>query len=277
MPSRQSTPAFPYGDFRLAIWLFASLLLTACSFTGQPAEPETVRILAPTGKLRVGLYAGTPTSLLVDAAPEARRGVGHDLGRALARELGVPFEPVVLANNAEVLAAVTAGRVDVIFTNATTERARDMDFSPICLEIELGYLVPKGSPLAALADIDRAGVRVGVTAKSSSEGRLKREFKQASVIGAATVKAGIGMLAAGEIDAYATNKPTLYEMGDQLPGSRVLEGRWGMEAMALGIPKGRDAGMPWLRRFVEKTKAEGLISAAIQRAGLRGAIEAKAP
>src|SRR3954466_12395175 len=101
-------------------------------------EPRLM--LAPTGVLRAGLYPGTPTSILPDAESSEPRGVGYDLGKALARQLGVPYEPVVFAKNAEVLAAVKNGEVDVAFTNATAVRARDMDFGPPFLEIELGYL-----------------------------------------------------------------------------------------------------------------------------------------
>jgi polar amino acid transport system substrate-binding protein len=248
--------------------------IAGCASTTPPPEPGVREALAPTGKLRVALYPGTPTSLLANVPVDDRRGVGHDLGRALAQRLGIPFEPVILANNAEVLAAVKAGRVDFAFTNATAERAKDMDFSPVCLEIELGYLVRKGSPVTTLSDIDRPGVRVGVTAKSSSDGKLTRDLRQAVVVRAATVKAGEDMLAAGEIDAYATNKPTLYEMSDHLAGSHVLDGRWGEEHMALALPKGRDAGMPYLRQFVAAARSEGLVSAAVARAGLRGAIAA---
>jgi polar amino acid transport system substrate-binding protein len=80
---------------------------------------EARLILAPSGVLRAGLYPGTPTSILPDAGSGEPRGVGYDLGKELARRLGVPYEPVVFAKNAEVLAAVKSGEVDVAFTNAT--------------------------------------------------------------------------------------------------------------------------------------------------------------
>lgn len=256
------------------LMLFACLV-SGCASDASLSEPDLRKLLAPSGRLRVGLYPGTPTSLLTADVSENSRGVGHDLGRALAQRLGVPFEPVVLTNNAEVIAAVKSGIVDIAFTNATADRALEIDFSPVCLEIELGFLVRSGSPVTAVANVDRPGIRVGVTAKSSSEAKLTHEFKQAKVVGEATVRTGIAMLAAGAIDVYATNKPTLYEMSDSLPGSRVLDGRWGSERMALAVPKGRDAGHYLLRRFVASAKDEGLIESAIKRAGLRGVVESK--
>jgi polar amino acid transport system substrate-binding protein len=43
----------------------------------------------------------------------------------------------------------------------------------------------------------------------------------------------------------------------------------------MAIPKGREQGLPFLRNFTEDIKAEGLATAAIARAGLRGATPVK--
>ena len=232
---------------------------------------EARLILAPSGVLRAGLYPGTPTSILPDAGSGEPRGVGYDLGKELARRLGVPYEPVVFAKNAEVLAAVKSGEVDVAFTNATAVRARDMDFGPPFLEIELGYLVPRGSALTTPAEVDAPGLHVGVTAGSSSDAALSRDFKHAQIVRAATFDVAIEMMSAGAINAYATNKAALYEMAEKLPGSKVLEARWGIERHAIAIPKGREQAMASIRQFTNEVKSEGVVGAAIARAGLRGA------
>ena len=229
-------------------------------------------ILAPSGVLRAGLYPGTPTSILPDAGSGEPRGVGYDLGKELARRLGVPYEPVVLTKNAEVLAAVKSGEVDVAFTNATAVRARDMDFGPPFLEIELGYLVPRGSALTTPAEVDAPGQRVGVIAGSSSDATLSRDFKHAQIVRAATFDVAIEMMSTGVISAYATNKATLFEMAEKLPGSKVLEGRWGIERHAIAIPKGREQVTAFIRQFTNEVKSEGIVGTAIARAGLRGAM-----
>ena len=229
------------------------------------ADPEPRLILAPSGVLRAGLYPGTPTSILPDAGSGEPRGVGYDLGKELARRLGVPNETVEIA-------AVKNGEVDVAFTNATAVRARDMDFGPPFLEIELGYLVPRGSALTTPAEVDAPGLRVGVTAGSSSDATLSRDFKHAQIVRAATFDVAIEMMSTGAINAYATNKATLFEMAEKLPGSKVLEGRWGVERHAIAIPKGREQAMAFIRQFTNEVKSEGVVGAAIARAGLRGAL-----
>jgi polar amino acid transport system substrate-binding protein len=240
------------------------------------AEPEPRQILAPTGALRVGLYPGTPTSILPDPKSGGPRGVGYDLGKELARRLDVPYTPVVFTKNAEVLDAVKTGSVDVAFTNATAARARDMDFGPPYLAIELGYLVPQKSAVATPEEVDARGFRVGVTAGSSSDAALTRDLTNAEIVRPATIDAAIEMLSAGKLDAFATNKATLFEMAEKLPGSKVLAGRWGVERHAIAIPKGRDLGLAFVRQFTDAVKSEGLVTAAITRAGLRGTVASEA-
>jgi len=252
-----------------------TVLFAGYASTATMSSEGLRQVLAPTGKLRVGLYPGTPTSYIRDNPAVEPKGVGYELGKELAKRLGVPYEPVVFSKNAEVLEAVKTGKVDVAFTNATAARAKDMDFTPPYLDIELGYLVPKGSAVTSMADIDLPGIRVGVTEHSSSDAALSRDLKNASVVRSGTVKSGIEMLAQHQIDAYATNKPTLFEMADALPGARVLDGRWGLERHAIAIPKGRDAGMAFVSKFAADAKAEGLVKAAVQRAGLRGTAESQ--
>jgi len=256
--------------WRLLTAAFAGLLALPVALAQGDASLVTREAIAPTGTLRIGLYRGSPTSLLGDETKPDARGVGHDLAIALAQELHLPYKLVVFANNADVLGALQGAGIDIAFTNATPERARTFDFSPVCLEIELGMLARKNSPVNSLSDFDRPGVRLGVTAKSNSDAKFTRDLHQASLVRAGTLQEAVALMAKGEIDVYATNKPTLFELSDQLPGSRVLDGNWGAEHMALTLPKGREGAVPYLAQFVAHAREKGLIDAAVARAGLRG-------
>jgi polar amino acid transport system substrate-binding protein len=261
------------GGVKVAVFLSlaaGALLCTGCATTRVDPDASARQALAPTGKLRVAVYPGSPTSMVKDAASGETRGVTWELGQALAARLGVPFEPVVFPRPAEVIEGLKAGKADVTFTNASPARAREVDFTPALLAIEQGFLVPAGSKLAKIEDVDRPGVRVGVSTGSTSEGLLTREAKYLTLLRAPTLKEAVDLLAAGRLDAFATNKAILSELSDQLPGSRILEGRIGLENMALGIPKGREAGMDYLRKFAEEVTADGSVQRAVKRAGVRG-------
>jgi polar amino acid transport system substrate-binding protein len=234
--------------------------------------PDVRQTLAPGGKLRVGVYPGSPTSMIRDRASGETKGLAYELGQEFARRLNIPFEPVEFTQIADVLDALKRGAVDFTVTNASPARAKDVDFTAPILGVELGYLVPPRSSIATLADVDRPGNHVGVTAGGSSHATLQREFKHATVVPSPSVTAAVEMLADGRVDAYATNKAILFEMSDQSPGSRVLDGRWGIEVFAMGIPKGREVAMPAVRRFADEARSQGLVKRAAARAGLRGTV-----
>jgi len=253
-----------------------ALVLAACAASQVQPDSAARQALAPTGKLRVAVYPGSPTSMVKDATSGETRGVTWDLGQALAARLGVPFEPVVFARPAEVIEGLKAGKADVTFTNASPARAKEVDFTQPLLAIEQGFLVPAGSKLARAEEVDQPGRRVGVSTGSTSEGLLTRVAKNLTLVRAPTLKEAAQMLTDGRIDAFATNKAILSELSDRLPGSRILEGRIGLENMALGIPKGRDAGMLYLRKFAEEAAADGSVQRAVARAGVRGTVKPEA-
>lgn len=232
------------------------------------------KVLAPTGRLRVGAFPGSPLSMAVDGNTGETHGLSIDLGRELAKRLGVPFEPVGYQRIAEVLAAMKTGDVDFTISNATPARAVDVNFSQTLLSLELGYLVPAASPIATMSDVARPGVRIGVTQGSTSQRTIPDMLPKAVLVPARNSGHAIEMFERREIDLFATNKPTLFQMSDQMPGARVLDGRWGVEHIAVAIPRGREAALDYLRRFVEEVQTGGLLAAAVERAGLRGLVKA---
>jgi polar amino acid transport system substrate-binding protein len=233
----------------------------------------TVReILAPEGRLRVGAFAGSPLSVARDSTTGETRGVCIDLGRELAKRLDVPFEQVNYQRIADVLEGMTAGDVDFTLSNATPARAAVVTFSPTLLSVELGYLIPANSSILTISDLDKPGLRIGVTQGSTSQTTLPKILPNATVLPAPNFSRAVEMFGRGELDVFATNKPTLFEMSDQMPGAQVLDGRWGVEHIATAIPKGRETAMEYLRRFVEEMQTSGLLAQAVKRAGLRGIV-----
>ena len=249
----------------------ASLVASTLSAAAQEAR----QILAPTGKLRVGVYYGSPTSMVRDSKTNEVHGLSYDLGQELAKRLNVPFEQVSYQRISDVLEGMKAGDVDFTVSNSTPARAATVTFSQKLLTIELGYLVAANSPITTIADIQKHGLRIGVTKASTSQGTIPKLLPNATVVPAENYKRGIEMLEHGEIDTYATNKPTLFEMSDQMPGSRILDGRWGEEHLAVAIPKGHEAALEYIQHFVEEVQTSGLVAQTAERAGLRGAVKAQ--
>ena len=166
-----------------------------------------------------------------------------------------------------------AGEWDLTFFGPTPERERVLNFTAPFLVIEHGYLVPAGSPILTIDAVDRSGTRIGAPQGGSVNAFLARTIKNATVIASPSVPAGEEMLKSGKADVFAANKANLFGLSDKMPGSRVLDGRIGVDEVAIALPKGRETGMAYVRKYIEDAKAEGLIKAAVQRAGLRGAVD----
>jgi polar amino acid transport system substrate-binding protein len=228
-------------------------------------------ILAPTGSLRVGLYPGSPGSLIVGETPESNRGLGFELGRAFAQYLNVAFEPVIFTTNGEILALAKSEQLDFVFVNATPVRAEYLALAEPLLFTDQTYLVGPGCVVQKIEEIDAQGMRVGVSAGSTSEATLPTLLGQAQVISTNGLEEVISMLSAGEIDAFATNKAILCELADSIQGARILEGAWGRESIAIGIPKRRMQALPVVAQFCAYARESGLLAAAVHRAGMRGA------
>ena len=258
------------------VLMIAALGISGCANPPRAPTPEVREVLAPTGTLRLGLSLGTPGQMIRDPSTGDVRGIGYELGQEFARRLGVPFEVVLIQGNAQFLEAMQSGRVDFASNNATPARAAYMRFAQPHLEVEAGFLVSSNSKISSITEVDRDGVRVGVTLGSTTEAKFAQELKNAVLTRVPSIAAAQTMLASGQVDVFATNKGNLFEMSDKLPGSRVLDGRYGVEQVSIAIPKGRELGMPFLRQFVEDAKSTGLVAAAAKRAGLRGiAVDSK--
>ena len=260
---------------RLVVGGWCVVLVAACAgLQGGPA-PEVKQALAPSGSLRVALFTGSVAHVVKDPASGETRGVGHDLGKALAARLGVPFEPVLYSTLGPMLDGAKAGAWDVAFVGMSPERSSFLDFTSTHMEIDFAYLVPSVSRFSAIGDVDRPGVRIAVLQSSSPDVFLTRTLKHATLVRTTNFADALLLLKSGDADVLAGLKPTLYGMAAKSPGLRVLDGRPGAEEQALAVPKGRNpAALVFARNFIEDAKAAGLVKTAIDHAGLRGAIVA---
>jgi polar amino acid transport system substrate-binding protein len=262
---------------RTTQWLMTAilgLLLAGCAGVQNTPTPEARQALAPTGKLRVGLQLGSPHNVIRESASGEMKGVGFDLGKELARRLGVPFEPVLYPSVGALLDGGKSGAWDIAFVGFSPARAKEWDFTALHLEIEFGYLVPGGSSISTMADVDRPGIRVAVQEKSQPDVFVSRALKSAVVVRAPSLAGTLEMLKSGQADAIFSIKPSLFEVSNRLPGSRVLDGRPGVDPHAMAMPKGRDPSVAYARQFIEDAKSGGLVKAAIEKVGMRGAVVA---
>ncbi len=232
--------------------------------------PAVRAALVPTGGLRAGINYGNVILATKDPATGQSRGVAIDLARELGRRLDAPVEIVAYDSVAAMVDAAKTGAWDVAFLGIDPAREGEISFTAAYLEIEATYLVPAGSPLGAVAEVDRAGVRVAAPARANYELFLTRSLQHAQLVRAPDGAGAFELLATGRADALAGLRQALIGLAEKLPGSRMLDGRFMAVRQAIGVPRGRAAGLAYLRGVVEDAKRSGLVARAIERTGARG-------
>jgi polar amino acid transport system substrate-binding protein len=226
--------------------------------------------LAPSGTLRVGL--NHQNFLLVTPGSSATdpRGVAPDLARELGRRLGVSLEFLKFDSAGQLADGVRTGVWDVAFLGAEPQRANEIAFTAAYLEIPVTFLVPAGSPIRSIDEVDRQGVRVAVAEKSAYDLYLTRNVKHATLLRAQGIDGSYNLFVNEKLDVLSGLKPRLLKDVQKLPGARVLDGQITGVQQAIGTPKARGAGATYLRNFVEGVKASGVVAEAIKRNAVEG-------
>lgn len=259
---------------KIAAALSLVALLVSCAAPTMP-PPSAVADLAPTGRVRAAINFGNAVLATKDAATGGPRGVSVDLARELARRLNVPVELVTFTSAGQVVEAFKNGTIDVGFVAIDPERAADISYTAPYVIIEGAYLVTVQSPIRSNADVDRAGTKVAVGARSAYDLYLSRELKQATLVRAPTSPEVVDFFVARNLDVAAGVKQQLEADAKRLPGLRILDGRFMVINQAMGVPRGRNAGARYLSEFVETMKASGFVAQSLARHGIEGAAVAQ--
>lgn len=231
---------------------------------------QAITELAPTGVLRAGINMANFLLVSGRTADGGPVGVAADMAAAIAERLGVPVAYVPFKTPGELADAAGAGVWDIGLIGAEPQRAETIAFTPAYVEIEATYLVPAGSALKAIEDVDRAGVRIAVTDRSAYGLWLDRNIERAELVRTPTLDSAFEQFVAEKLDALAGLRPRLLSDVEKLPGARILDGQFTAVQQAVGTVKANTAGAAFLRDFVEEAKAGGLVQRLIEKHDVRG-------
>jgi polar amino acid transport system substrate-binding protein len=231
--------------------------------------------LAPTGTLRAVFLQNNPVQGRVDARTGAVSGPAADLTRELGRGLGRPVSVSGVAGVRDLIDALKSHNADIGFLAFDESRAVEVDFSRVYSLSWSGYIVRADSPIRKLADVDRAGVRVGSARGDSPEIYLSRALKNAELKRYENPPAAqvVQILASREVDVWAANRQRLIEMAAGTPKLRVLPGNYTAVRQSIAVAKGNAAALEAINRFLEKARDSGSIKASIERAGLAASVD----
>ncbi len=232
------------------------------------ASDEIRKELAPTGALRAAINYNNPLLAELDATSGELHGLAVDLSQELARRVGVPLQ-LIPCDAASKISGRAADNVwDIGYLAIDPLRATEIEFTAAYVELEGTYLVPAGSVLRRIEDVDRAGVRIAVTAKSAYDLFLSRELRHAQIVRADNTPNSVELMVRQGLESVAAVRTALVTQAKRLPGSRVLSGHFMTIPQAAGVPKGRAAAARYLSEFIEEMKAAGVVTSTMKKYGL---------
>ena len=226
--------------------------------------------LAPTGVLRVGINLSN-FLLVTGKTPEGDpEGVSPDMARAVADRLGIPVEYVVFDTPGELADAAVEDVWDIGNIGAEPERAKTIAFTAAYAEIEATYLVPTGSAIQSVDEVDRKGVRIGVYGRSAYGLWLSDNINHAELVKTEGVDASFDVFVEHGLEVLAGLRPRLVKDVEKLPGARILDGKFTAVQQAIGTKPDRRVAAVFLHDFVEEAKTSGLVASLIDKHGVAG-------
>lgn len=246
------------------------------SFPCPDPSSEAVAALAPTGTLRAAINLSnfllvTGKGPSVDGGPGNPEGVSPDVAAALAAKLGVGLELLRYKTPGAVADDGPSGNWDIGNIGAEAQRAVHINFTAAYAEIEATYLVPAGSPIQSIDEVDRPGIRIASAARAAYDLWLERNLEHAELVHGSGLDGSFQVFVDEGLDALAGLRARLVTDVERVPGARILDGRFSAVQQAVGTPKDRDpAGFEYLKVFVEAAKAGGFVAERIEQHGAVG-------
>jgi polar amino acid transport system substrate-binding protein len=231
-------------------------------------SPAVVTDLAPSGVLRASINLGNP--VLAQGTPAEPAGVTVDIAREIAVRLDVQVEFVCFTAARNSFEAMMTGQADICFLAIEPAREAEVAFTAPYVLIEGVFAVPSQSPLATVADVDSAGVRIGVNRGSAYDLFLSRTLRHATVVRGAE---GTEEFLIGNLEAAAGIREPMTEFVATHSGLRLIEGRFMEIRQAVGTAKTkRPETTRFLHELVEELKATGFIAGSLRRSGQSAAV-----
>jgi polar amino acid transport system substrate-binding protein len=233
------------------------------------ADPQVAE-LAAAGALRLALFLPQYAEDGADIRGVGTGFIAIEIVRALAERLGIAARVVKYPSPKAAVAGLQSGTCDVAFLGIEPSRAEVVDFTPPLFQFDYALLVPAGSSIAGLEDVDQSGCRIGLVESHASALALRRIVTRAELVGVELPEDAFALLKDCKVAALAFPRDQLLDFAERLPGARVLAEGYGVNRVGMAVTQGRAGWLAYLSEFVQHARASGLIERIIARGALRG-------
>jgi len=195
-------------------------------------------------------------------------GVSPSIAKCLADKLSVPVKLIPYPGPG--LLADDVASWDIGNIANESERAKTIHFSPAYCSIEATYLVPAGSSITGLEDVDKDGVRIVVKARSAYDLWLTQYIKHAHIVRTKSIDESFSAFCEQGYEVLAGLRPKLLEQSSALAGSSVLGGSFTTIEQSIGCSPGLPEAAAFIKDFVEEAKRDGTVQGLIDKFGVTG-------
>lgn len=236
----------------------------------MPVSHDIVAELAPHGVLRAGINLSNFLLVSGRDADGSPVGVAPNLARTVADQLGVPVRYVPYPKPGELADAAGSDSWDIALIGAEPARAEKIEFTPAYVEIQSTYLVPPGSTLQTVADVDQPDMRIASTARTAYGLWLDRNIRHAEIIHTENMDDAFELFQRDGLDALSGLRPRLLADLARWPGARILDGQFAAVQQAVGTLRQNRAAAFFLRSFVAEAISSGLVARLIEKHEITG-------
>jgi polar amino acid transport system substrate-binding protein len=227
-------------------------------------DPQVLQQLAPEGVLKAAINFGNPVLAQRGEGGEPQ-GVSVALAKALADELGARLELITFEAAGKVFAALADDLWRVAFLAIEPVREREIAFSAPYVIIKGTCLVAVDSPLTHVAQLDAPGQRIAVGLGAAYDLYLSRTVQHAELVRAPTSAGAVDLFIEQGLNAAAGVRDYLRTRVDER--WRLLDDDFMSISQAVAVPVAHTAAAAFVKSFVERQKANGLVKQALSRSG----------
>ncbi len=223
--------------------ILAALSLVGHNAIAQAQEASTWDAIMERDSLRVGVTQAPPW-FFNDPETGDWTGLGSSVGKAMAAELGVEFEPVEVTWGSSI-AALQANKIDIMFVlDATPKRALAIDFpaQPL-LYYALAVLADDDMEINDWQDLNKDGIKLAVTQGTTMDIYVTERLDKAEILRFPTNGESVAAFQSGRVQAVSLFHPPLIAMRSKIGRGQIV----------LPKPIRQSASSAGVRREADKT------------------------
>ncbi len=207
---------------KLTFFFVAMATILFAANAAQSQETSTWDAIKERGSLRIGVTQAPPW-FYKDPAGDEWTGLGPSIGKAMADELGVEFEPVEVTWGTAV-AALQANKIDVMFVlDATPKRAVAIDFpaQPL-LYYALAVLADDDLAIETWDDLNKEEVKIAVTQGTTMDRYVSARLDKAEILRFPSNGESVAAFQSRRVNAVSLFHPPLIAMRKKIGRGQIV-------------------------------------------------------